>query len=65
MLINWVHDSHGHISSPGIFQTLEMTEQTRERLEDEITMLNRERGEITEQLNVVSNSHHPVTHNNL
>ena len=38
----------------GIIQTLELSEQTRERLEDEIMALNKDRAELTEQLNAVS-----------
>ena len=38
----------------GITQTLELSEQTRERLEDEIMALNKDRAELTEQLNAVS-----------
>ncbi len=37
----------------GVIQTLELSEQTRERLEDEIVVLNKDRAELTEQLNAV------------
>ena len=39
----------------GITHSLNLTEQTRENLEDEIRILNREKGELTEQLGIVSN----------
>ena len=38
----------------GITQTLEMTEQSRELLEKEISALNHDRAELTEQVNMVS-----------
>lgn len=38
----------------GITQTLELTEESRERLEEEIVALNKDRAELTEQLNAVS-----------
>lgn len=43
----------------GLNQTLETNEQMAERLQEEIAILNREKAEITEQLNTVSviNSH--------
>ena len=37
----------------GLNQTLELSEMTRQQLEDEIMVLNRERADITEQLNTV------------
>ncbi len=37
----------------GLAHTLDVTEQTRERLEEEIMMLNKDRAEVTEQLNTV------------
>lgn len=39
----------------GITQILEMTDLSRERLEQEIVMLNKDRAEVTEQFNSVSN----------
>lgn len=38
----------------GVMQTLEHTEQSREQLEEEVMILNKERAEVTEQLNIVS-----------
>jgi hypothetical protein len=37
----------------GLNQTLELSEMTRQQLEEEITALHREKGEVTEQLNNV------------
>ena len=36
--------------SPGLNQTLELSEMTRQQLEDEIMVLNREKADVTEQL---------------
>jgi hypothetical protein len=39
--------------SAGLNQTLELSEMTRQQLEDEIQALNREKGDIQEQLSSV------------
>lgn len=39
----------------GLNQTLELSEMTRQQLEEEIQALNREKGDIQEQLSSVSN----------
>lgn len=41
--------------SVGLNQTLELSEMTRQQLEDEIQALNREKGDIQEQLSSVRN----------
>ena len=39
----------------GLNHSLALTEKSRDHLEEEIMMLNREKAEVTEQLGIVSN----------